>query len=294
MYSALRLSVIAAFSVLLASGENPVLEARKVLSDGAANASPDLRREVALALGLLGLHDPAVKLLKSLVADNDVPVRVAAIGSVADLRDHTFIPELNTALNDDVPEVAFAAAKSLWSLGQKQGKEVLLAVLEGDRKAKSSYLRREYRNTMRAFSTPKGAILFAINQGIGFVPLPGVGAGYSALEALFFETGFSARASVAIRLAQDRSREVREALIGALSDSDWSVRAAAAQAIGMRNDPSLRQELLPLIRDNKPQVRYRAAASYLRLSRRPLQTARPRSGATGTPAAKAPSSTPGK
>ncbi len=72
---------------------------------------------------------------------------------------------------------------------------------------------------MRAFSSPKGAILFALNQGIGFVPLPGVGEGFSALQALFFESDFSPRASVAIRLAQDKDSETRAALIDALSDN---------------------------------------------------------------------------
>ncbi len=258
------LSLFAA--VAPAQAASPVEQARHVLADGVADSNPGHRREVALALGLLQGRDPSIELLRRLVADNDVQVRVAALASIADLHDTRFLGELNTALEDNVPEVAFAAAKSLWSLGQPIGKEVLLAVLEGEQKARSNYFRRKYRGTMRAFSTPKGAILFALNQGIGFVPLPGVGEGFAALQALFFESDFSPRASVAIRLAQDRDVKTQTALSDALSDDDWSVRAAGAQAIGMRNDPALRDRLVPLIHDDSSRVRYRAAASYLRLS----------------------------
>jgi len=258
-----------AFSMILgvtAAQSSAADKARTVLNDGAADSNPHHRREVALALGLLRQGDPSTDLLRKLVSDHDVQVRVAAIASIADLHGTNFIPELNRALDDNVPEVAFAAAKSLWSLGQPIGKQVLLAVLEGDRKARSNYFRRKYRRMMRTFSSPRGAILFALTQGVAFVPVPGAGEGLSALQALFFESGFSPRASVAIRLAQDRGPEVQAALIDALSDGDWSVRAAAVQAIGMRNDPGLRDHLVPLMHDDSSHVRFRAAAAYLRLS----------------------------
>jgi HEAT repeat protein len=276
MGNVFRWTIASLLGFLLAFGQTaePVRDARETLANGAAHSNPDHRREVALALGLLSERDRSSELLKTLVADSDVEVRVAAIGSIADLRAKKFVPDLTSALNDDVPEVAFAAAKSLWTLGQPVGKQALLAFLEGDRKAQSNYFRRKYRNMMRAFSSPKGAILFALNQGIGFVPLPGVGAGFSALQSLFFEADFSPRASVAIRLAQDKSPETQAALIDALSDKDWSVRAASAQAIGMRNDPALRKHLVPLMHDDSSRVRYRAAASYLRLNHLQQQRAR--------------------
>ena len=55
------------------------------------------------------------------------------------------------------------------------------------------------------------------------------------------------------------------ALEDALSDKDWSVRAAAVHAIALRNDPALENHLLPLFDDKKEAVRVRAAAGYLRL-----------------------------
>ena len=55
------------------------------------------------------------------------------------------------------------------------------------------------------------------------------------------------------------------ALQDALDDKDWSVRAAAAHAIALRNDPSLAKDQIPLLEDKKEAVRDRAAAGYLRL-----------------------------
>lgn len=252
----------------LAHGQSgpAVHDARLTLTEGASDSNPATRREVALALGLTGQHEPANELLRKLMSDRDVEVQVAAIGSVADLQAREFLPQLKTALDDDVPEVAFAAAKSLWAMHDPSGKEALLAVLDGDKRARSGFFARKYRGLMRAFSTPKGAILFAVDQGAGLVPFPGVGAGVSALQSLFSEKDFSARASVAIDLARAPGAETRDVLVSALGDDDWAVRAAAAQALGMRNDARLRGDLLPLLHDGNSKVRFRAAASYLRLS----------------------------
>lgn len=169
-------------------------------------------------------------------------------------------------MGDSVPEVAFGAAKALWALKQPEGKDALLSVLEGETMARSNYFRLKYRNMIRAFSTPKDALLFTLNQGIGFVPLPGIGEGFSALQALLWETDFSPRASVAILLAKERDATTGNTLVAALADGDWSVRAAAAQSIGMRGQPALRSRLVPLFADDNSKVRYRAAASFLRLS----------------------------
>jgi HEAT repeat protein len=58
---------------------------------------------------------------------------------------------------------------------------------------------------------------------------------------------------------------VLSALIDALTDKDASVRAAAAHAIALRNDPALEDKLVPLLDDPKQAVRLRASAGYLRL-----------------------------
>jgi HEAT repeat protein len=67
-------------------------------------------------------------------------------------------------------------------------------------------------------------------------------------------------------LGADRDPATIDALEDALTDSDSSVRAAAVHSISLRNDPSLKKQLEPLLQDDKESVRLRAAAGYLRLS----------------------------
>lgn len=239
--------------------------AHNLLADGLHHRDPQRREQAALALGLVGPREEASRMLLPLLSDQDVKVRIAAIGSLVDLHDSGAVPELKKSLQDPVPEVEFAAAKALWTFKNPLGTEALLAVLEGRREARSNFMRRQFREMKRSFSTSKGTLELALNYGIGFVPLPGIGAGYAAFEDLIWEKGFSPRASVALLLAKDKDPATPRALVDALSDHDWSVRAAAAQAIGLRNEPELRPHLVALLSDRNTRVRYRAAAAYIRL-----------------------------
>ena len=62
-----------------------VVAARKALQHGADSSNPIHRRELALSLGLLHDGDSSTRLLNNLLSDSDVQVRVAAIGTIADL-----------------------------------------------------------------------------------------------------------------------------------------------------------------------------------------------------------------
>jgi len=257
--------------LLAAVANNPssnldkIEQARQILNEGVTSNNPNSRKEAALAIGLVGQHEHAATLLISLLQDKDVQVRVAATDSLTDLRDKRAIPALTSALNDPVPEVAFAAAKALWAMKQPIGEEALLSVLEGQTKGKSNPVRRQFRERLRTVKIPKSALLFALKEGFGFIPVPGVGAGFAAMESLFWDTSLSPRASVALLLAQNHDPKSRDALLQALFDGDWTVRAAAAQAIALRNQPALGHNLVPLLDDKNEKVRYRAAAGYLRL-----------------------------
>jgi HEAT repeat protein len=258
-------ALVAVASLFGAVGQSTDQFAHNLLVNGLHDRDPNRRKEAALALGLMGPREEASHLLLPLLSDQDVQVRIAAIGSLVDLHDSGAVPELKKSLQDPVPEVEFAAAKALWTFKNELGTEALLAILEGRRQARSNFMRREFREIRRSFSTPKGSLELALNYGIGFVPFPGIGAGYAALEDLIWQKGFSPRASVALLLAKDKNPATSRALVDALSDGDWSVRAAAAQAIGLRNEPEMRRHLVPLLSDRNSRVRYRAAAAYLRL-----------------------------
>jgi HEAT repeat protein len=86
------------------------------------------------------------------------------------------------------------------------------------------------------------------------------------MQSILTDSGVPGRASAALLLGNDKDPAVLAALKDALSDKDWSVRAAAVHSLSLRNDPALKKELEPLLLDDKEAVRMRAAAGYLRLS----------------------------
>src|SRR5689334_18065063 len=90
----------------------PVHHARSVLEQGAVDSDPDTRREVALALGMVSKRDSTVPLLEKLAADKDHLVRETAMVSIGELRDIRLAKSAQAGLEDDVPEVAFAAART--------------------------------------------------------------------------------------------------------------------------------------------------------------------------------------
>jgi len=242
------------------------LSAGKLLADGVADKNPDVRRQAAQSLGLVTTREPYISMLKAMLDDKDVEVRIATVTSLGDLRNKGTLPALEKALDDEAPEVSFAAAKALWTLEDPEGKKALLAVLGGESKTSSGFLTKQKRDTLRMFHTPKTLFMFALKQGIGAAPVPGLGEGVSSIQGILSDTGVSGRATAALLLGRDKDVDVLPALRDALSDKDASVRAAAAHSIAVRNDPALSQDLIPLLEDKKEAVRLRAAAGYLLLA----------------------------
>ena len=68
-------------------------------------------------------------------------------------------------------------------------------------------------------------------------------------------------------LRLDPSLDALRELEDALCDKNWIVRADAAQALGASRHRDQIPNLEALLQDDKPAVRYMAAASILRLSR---------------------------
>jgi HEAT repeat protein len=239
--------------------------ARSLLENSLKEKNPDTRKHAVQALGLVSPREPYLSQLESMLEDKDVEVRLAAITSLVDLKDDRTVPALRTALESDVPEVSFAAAKALWTLNEPTGREALLSVLSGETKTSSGFITRQKRDALRMLHTPKTMFLFVVQQGANFSPIIGLGAGVSSLQGILSDPSVSGRAAAALLLSAEKSPEVLQALQDALADSDWSVRAAAVHAIALRNDPALQADLLPLFEDKKEAVRVRAAAGYLRL-----------------------------
>ena len=237
-----------------------------LLRQALENKNPDTRKQAVAALSLAATDEPAFGKLEGMLQDKDVEVREAAVTSLTEVKTAGARAALRRALNDDVPEVSFAAAKALWSLHDPAGEQALLAVLERQSKTSSGYISKQKRDALRMLHTPRVLFLYAFRQGMGFVPLPGFGQGISSMQALLTDPGVSGRATAALLLGKDKSPATLDALKDALLDMDWSVRAAAVHSLALRDDPALKRDLEPLLDDDKAPVRLRAAAGILRLS----------------------------
>lgn len=270
--------VVSAVSLLGAAA--PLEKRSRDILESAMKEGPDIRREAVLALSLAGQREPFITMIESALADKDLPVRLAAVSSLAEVKSRRSIAALKRALNDDVPEVSFAAAKALLSLNDPSGKAALLSVLSGDTKTSSNFFTKQKRDAMRMMQTPKGMFMFALKAGIGFVPVPGMGQGLSSMQGLLSDPSVSGRASAALLLSRERDAATFEALRDALTDKDWSVRAAAVHALALRGDARIRKDLEPLLDDKKEGVRLRAAAAFLRLE---MLAARPKAVAPAKP-----------
>jgi len=236
-----------------------------MLNDSLKDKNPDTRLQAVQALSLAGTREPYLSQVESMLGDKDVEVRLATITSLVDLKNNRTVAVLKKALDDDVPEVSFAAAKALWTLKDPSGRDALVAVLGGETKIASGFVTKQKREAIRMFHTPKTLFTFALMQGIGMAPVPGIGQGVSSLQGILSDPGVSGRAATALLLSGDKSPAVLAALRDALTDKDASVRAAAAHALALRNDPVLKSDLAPLMDDKKEAVRLRAAAGWLRL-----------------------------
>jgi HEAT repeat protein len=237
-----------------------------ILQRALTSRNPDTRMQAVIALSLASEKSPLLALLVGMADDKDVQVRVAVVSSLADVKCKPTLDALHKLLNDPVPEVSFAAAKSLWNLQDPAGETALLAIVEGEGKTSSNYLNVEMRRALRMMHTPTTTFLFAVRQGMGFVPVPGLGAGISSMQALLTDPGISGRAAAVLMLGKDKDPVLLPALRDALHDKNWTVRAAAVHAFAIRDSPALKKDLAPLLDDDKEGVRLRAAAGYLRLS----------------------------
>ena len=197
--------------------------------------------------------------------DHDVPVRIAVVVTLGDFKDNRTLPLLKKALQDPVPEVDFAAAKVLYQLHDPDGVQFLLDVVSKESKASSSYLSKEKRGALRLLHTPTQLFTTIAIGAAGFAPVPGLGFGLSSARGILSAPDSSARAASLLLIGGSRDPALADAVGSALSDKEWSVRAAAAHLVAMHPFPQFREQLVPLLDDKKDAVRVRAAAAYIRL-----------------------------
>jgi len=245
--------------------KSPQLRPWDILSAGAGNKNPLRRAEAIAALGTAGTQSRVIRLVEHGLNDSDPSIRELAARTLGEMRARSSIPKLTKALDDDSPEVSFAAAKSLWAMGNRAGREVFLQILAGERTSSGGLIKNELQATRKKFQDPKGLAVMGAKEAAASLFGP-AGWGIRVMEEITQDRSASARAMSAILLGPNATPDSLRQLQDALHDKNWIVRAAAAQALGVSRHREQIPILQPLLQDDKPAVRCMAAAAIVRLS----------------------------
>jgi HEAT repeat protein len=244
-----------------------VKSAQDVLKTGLEAKDPDERVQAIQASGLIGLNDALRNQLEGFLQDSNVDVRIAAVNTLSDLKSTRSIPALKKTMDEDkTPEVTFAAAKALYVMHDPAGRTALYDVYAKKEKATSDALHTDARKFFNNFHSLQSTGMFIVSTGLGYAPVPGVGAGFSAISGLLSDPNLSPRATALLLLGRDKTPWTAKLIKNGLEDNDWSVRASAAQLIAYGARRDLAPGLVPLFSDKNSKVRFRAAGAYLHLA----------------------------
>jgi HEAT repeat protein len=263
----IRASVILAVFLLAPTPHAADLRSRswEVLSGGMSDSNPVKRAQALAAIGTLGLTQRSISAVEAGLNDKDSFVRQTAVAVLGDMRSRRSIPKLRQALNDDAPEVKFAAAKTLWEMGDRRGRGILIGILSGEEKSSSGFVKSQMRQAKKDLHEPVGLAKFGLSAGAGTLFGPfAMGLGFA--EDMLKDQGAPSRALAANLLAKDSDAQSLEQLEQALDDKNAGVRAAAARALGRRFSRSSIPKLEPLLEDKAEGPRYMAAAAIIRLT----------------------------
>nr|WP_246409349.1 HEAT repeat domain-containing protein [Granulicella aggregans] len=233
------------------------------------NKHTPLQIQSLAALGTIGFNPRAAQLITESMRDPDLDVRTAAVLAAGQTPALTakrnFSMELRTLLDDKEPQVAVAAASTLWKMGDHSGEDILVAVAAGERKASAGLMDSTRHTITTDLHNPSTIARIGALQGASMLLGP-FGFGVTAYEYIH-KNGADTSRTLAIELiSQSKTKPIHDELINALTDKDVGVRAAAAKALGEYHDKETAAAIANLFYDSKPPVRLTAAASYLRAS----------------------------
>jgi HEAT repeat protein len=257
--------IIGSVLVLLAgrateSAQPPQQKAWEILQAGTKSTHLAERTIAVNVLGLIRNNRRAARFAEIALADPKPAVRAAAAAALGEMGSRASIPKLEDALHDEETSVVLAAAHSLLTLKDPAAYEVYYAILTGGRKSGKGLL----ADQEKMLKDPKRMALFGFEQGIGLIPFAGIG--WDVVRTIAKDDVSPVRAAAAKNLAADPDPHSGQALALAVVDKSWVVRVAALNAIARRDDPALLDDAVPAMFDEKPAVRYTAAAAVVRLS----------------------------
>jgi len=233
-----------------------------ILREGLKDTNTDKRAKAARALGLLTGSTEAEKAAVLALKDEKPNVRLAAAKALGSMHAENAKGNLEEALGDSEPSVVLAAANSLLLLHDDVGYDTYYEVLTGEKRA-SKRLIKEQLDTLKE---KKKVAQMGFEEGIGFIPFGGIG--YEIFKTVTKNDSSPVRAAAAKKLAHDPEPDAGEALARAAEDKDWKVRAAALDAIALREDASLVSRIVSSMDDKNDVVRFTAAACVAHLSGR--------------------------
>lgn len=240
--------------------EPPLEKASRIIHAGMKDTNTDKRAKAVHALGLLAGSAEAEKAAVLALQDEKPPVRVAAAKALGSMRAERAAGNLEEALGDSEPSVVLAAANSLLLLHDDVGYDTYYEVLTGERRASKGLIKEQ----LETLKDKKKLAQMGFEEGIGFIPFGGVG--YEIFKTVTKNDASPVRAAAAKRLAHDPEPDAGKALVNAAADKDLRVRAAALDAIALREDASLVSRIVSALDDKNDVVRFTAAACIAHLS----------------------------
>jgi HEAT repeat protein len=253
---------------------NPPIENRQTvvekawttLREGLKDKNADKRARAARALGLLPGNTEAEQAAVAALKDEKPNVRLAAAIALGSMRAEHSAGNLEEALGDSEPGVVLAAANSLLLLHDAVGYDTYYEVLTGERRASKGLIKEE----LDTLKDKKKMAQMGFEEGIGFIPFAGMG--YEIFKTVTKNDSSPLRAAAAKKLGHDPAPDAAEALVQAAKDKNVTVRAAALEAIALREDPSVIPKITAALDDEKDLVRFAAAACIAHLSALPPKT----------------------
>ena len=234
--------------------------------------NPEKRKQAIAAVGSIGLAPEAIKLAEdAMLKDEDPVVRQTAAAALGEMKSTQSIPALQKALDDASGQVAFQAAKSLWTLGDRTCKSTLEGVLTGQLKDSAGFVEGAMRDAKAKLHSPRALAWMGFKEASGALLGP-FSLGVNAAQEMLKDGGSPGRAYAATLLAQDCDARAHQLLEWTLKeDKNAAVKAAAARGLGACGDrksiPILEQHLA----DSQDAVRDMAAAAIVKLSLNPAK-----------------------
>jgi len=232
-----------------------------ILQTGLHSKRAAQREEAVKALSLLEGNRQAIRFTLRAMRDKNPQVRAAAASTLGQLHATATLPALRAAVSDKDASVMLAATHALFVMKDPLAYEIYYAILMGDKKTSAGMIQSQ----VDRLKDPKQVAQMGLQEGIGFVPYAGMG--YEAYRQLMKHDSSPVRAAAARFIALDPDSISEDALIQvAVADKNIFVREAALDALAERSDPKCIERLAINLDETKYPVRYRTAATVIRLA----------------------------